>query len=157
MRNRLFVLTAIVALVIGATIFALGKSDVVMAHFQHGDGPRHSFGPEMVEHIARELSLNDSQKGQIKSILETGQATAVTLHQKMDEVDKQIAAATANGQFDEAQVRALANQKGQLTADMIVEHERIKSKIFSLLTPEQRVKAEELHKRHRAHQRHSGM
>jgi protein CpxP len=158
MRNRIFVLASIVALIIGAMIFALGKSDVVMAHFQHGGGgPRHEFGPEMLDHIARELNLNESQKGQIKLLLESGHATATALHQKMDDVHKQIESATANGQFDEAQVRALATQQGQLTAEMIVEHERIKSKIFSLLTPEQRVKAEELHKRHRSLRRHSGM
>jgi hypothetical protein len=32
-------------------------------------------------------------------------------------------------------------------ADSLVEHERMKSKIFAILTPEQRIKAEELHKR----------
>lgn len=158
MRNRIFVLTPIMALVIGATIFAAAQGDAVMAHFQHGGGGRsHSFGPEMVEHIARELNLTEAQKTQIKSLLEAGHATMTALHQKKDELNKQLEEATANGQFDEAQVRALATQQGQLTAETIVEHERMKSKILSLLTPEQRVKANELHKRHTKHLRGSGM
>jgi Spy/CpxP family protein refolding chaperone len=151
MRNRIFLLLSIVALVASVTILALGKGDVVLAHFQHrGDGP-HSFGPEMVEHIARELNLTEAQKPQFKALLEAGQNIVSPLHQKMEDVHKQLELATENGQFDEAQVRALATQQAQLMADMIVEHERMKSKIFSLLTPEQRVKAAEMHKRFSAH------
>jgi protein CpxP len=155
MRNRIFVVTSIVALIIGATIFALGKSDAVMGHFQHRGGPRHSFGPEMVDHIAKELNLNEGQKAQIKTLLEAGHTTMAPLQQKMDDVHKQLELAMANGQFDEAQVRALATQQAQLMAERIVEHERMKSKIYSLLTPEQRAKASEMHKGHRQHLRNS--
>lgn len=152
MRNRIFVLVSIVALIIGATIFAVGQGDAVMGHFQHrGDGPPHSFGPEMVDHIARELNLTEAQKAQIKTIMEAGHAAVAPLHQKMDDVHKQLELATANGQFDEAQVRSLANQQAQLMAETIVEHERMKSKAYSLLTPEQRTKADEMHKRHGKH------
>ncbi|MGH9882871.1 MAG: Spy/CpxP family protein refolding chaperone [Pyrinomonadaceae bacterium] len=157
MRNRIFVLTSIVALIIGATIFALGQGDTVMGHFQHRGGvPPHSFGPEMVDHIARELNLNEAQKAQIKTLLEAGHTTMALLEQKMDDAHKQLELATANGQFDEAQVRAIATQLAQLMAEKIVEHERIKSKVYSLLTPEQRTKAEEMHKRHREHFGKSG-
>ena len=102
MRNRIFVLASIVALVIGATIFAVGQSGAVMAHFQHkGGGPHHSIGPEMVEHIARELNLNEAQKTQVKSLLEAVHTAIASLHQKKSDLDKQLELATANGQFDE--------------------------------------------------------
>jgi Spy/CpxP family protein refolding chaperone len=66
-------------------------------------------------------------------------------------------AATANGQFDETKVREVASQQGQLHAEQIVEHERMKAKVFSLLTAEQRTKAEEMHKRGGGeHRRHGG-
>ena len=152
MRNRLFVFMSIVALIIGATIFALGQGEAVMVHFQHrGGGPPHSFGPEMVDHIATELNLNEAQKGQIKTLLEGAHSTVGALQQKIDDVHKQLELATANGQFDEAQVRTLATQQGQLMAEKIVEHERLKSKIYSLLSPEQRAKASEMLKRHHEH------
>ena len=158
MRNRIFVLTSIVALIIGATMFALGQGGAVMAHLQHrSDGPRHSFGPEMVDHIARELNLNETQKGQIKTLLEGAHATMAPLQQKIGEVHKLLEAATANGQFDEAQVRALATQQAQLMAETIVEHQRLKSKAYSLLTPEQRVKADEMLKHHGRHLSHGGL
>jgi periplasmic protein CpxP/Spy len=152
MKNRFVVALSILVLIIGVTIFALAKGNSVMAHFQHpGAGQHHGFGPEMIEHIAIELKLNDAQKVQLKSMLEAGQAAMGPLHEKIEEVHKQLEAATADGRFDEAQVRALATQQAQLMAETIVEHERMKSKIFSILTPEQRAKAEELHKKMSAH------
>ena len=158
MRYRIIVLVSIVALIIGATILALGQGDAVMGHLRHfqhrSDRPAHSFGPEMVDHIAGVLNLTEAQKAQTKTLMEAGHAAIAPLQQKIGEVHKQLELATANGQFDEAQVRALATQQGQLTAETIVEHERMKSKIYSLLTPEQRTKADELLKMHREH--HNG-
>jgi len=155
MRKRIFAFTGILALIVGATIFVAGRSEAVRAHFQMGRsqhaGDGQMFGPEMVDHIARELNLNDSQKSQVKAFFDAAQGTFATLHQKMEDVEKQLETATANGQFDETQVRALASQKGQLMAEMFVEHERMKSKIYSILTPEQRAKADEMLKKHREH------
>jgi protein CpxP len=152
MRNRIFALTSIVALTIGATIFAMGQGDAVLAHFQHrGNGPSHSLGSKMVDHIARELNLTEAQKEQVTTLLAAGHAAVAPLREKAAEVRKQLELATANGQFDEAQVRSLANQQAQFMAETIVEHERMKSKVLSLLTPEQRIKAEAMYKHHMEH------
>ena len=61
----------------------------------------------------------------------------------MDEQRKQLDAATANGQFDEAQVRALAGQQAQTMTELIVEHKRVDAKIYSVLTQEQRARFEQ--------------
>ncbi|MCM3871607.1 MAG: Spy/CpxP family protein refolding chaperone [Pyrinomonadaceae bacterium] len=152
MRNRIFVLASVMALIIGATIFAMGQGGALKAHFQHrGDGPPHSPGPEMIDHIARELNLTEAQRAQVKTLMVAAHATVAPLQEKIGDVRKQLELATANGQFDEAQVRSLANQQAQLMAETIVEHERMKSKVYSLLTPEQRTKAEEMLKRHHGH------
>jgi Spy/CpxP family protein refolding chaperone len=158
MRNRILMFGGLAALIIGLTAFALGRALPAMhaqERSERGEGlPRKHFpGPEMVEHMARALNLTDAQQTQIKAILETARAADEPNKTKMDEVHKQLEAATANGQFDEAQVRALANQQAQLMADSIVEHERTKSKIYAVLTAEQRVKADEMHKRGGPHRR----
>lgn len=144
MRNRILVFAGIAVLVIGATAFALARG------FQerHGQG-RGEGRPrgDMVEHITRELSLTDAQKEQVKSIIDAQHSAEEARESKLDDLRKQIDAATANGQFDEAQVRALANQEAQLMADSKVEHLRAHSKIYSLLTTEQRAKADEMMKR----------
>ena len=143
MRNRILVIAGIAALVIGATIFALAQGHPGMGERMRGGGPQ-----DMVEHISRELNLTDAQKDQVKTILEAQRATEEERHAKLEDIRKQIDAATANGQFDEAQVRPLASQQAQLMADEMVDHLRMHSKIYGLLTAEQRTKADQMIKKH---------
>ncbi len=108
-----------------------------------------SHGPgDMIEHISRELNLTDAQKEQLKAIMEAQRATEEERHAKLDEIRKQIDAATANGQFDEATVRPLATQQAQLMADQMVDHLRMHAKMYSLLNAEQRTKADQMMKMH---------
>ena len=147
MRNRILIIAAIAALVVGAAVLAIGHG------FQGPGGPGRGHG-DMLEHMARELNLTDAQKEQVKAIMASAETAGQDIHTKLEEVHKQLDAATANGQFDEAQVRTLANQQAQLEADMTVEHLRAKSKVFAILTAEQRTKAEEMHKRMGGMRRH---
>jgi protein CpxP len=151
MRKRILLIASIAVLVIGASVFALGHGRFEM--LQHGRGEGRGHG-DMLEHMARELNLTDTQKQQVKAIMEAAESSTEATRTKLDDIRKQLDAATANGQFDETQVRNLANQKAQLEADMMVEHLRAKSKVFSILTAEQRTKAEEMHKRMGSHRRH---
>jgi protein CpxP len=144
MRNRILVIAGIAALVVGATIFALAQGH--QGEKMRGHGPQ-----DMIEHISRELNLTDAQKEQFKTIFEAQQATEEERHAKLDEIRKQIDAATANGQFDEGQVRTLANQQAQLMSDEIVDHARLHSKLYSLLNAEQRTKADQMMKSHGEH------
>jgi protein CpxP len=150
MRRRILGISGIAVLVISVAILALGHG------FQGPGGHGKGGHGEMLEHMSRALNLTDAQKQQVKGIMDSVESTASGIHAKLEEVHKQLGAATANGQFDETQVRTLANQQAQLEADMLVEHFRAMSKVFSVLTPEQRAKAEELHKQMGPHKRHPG-
>src|SRR6266540_6794412 len=142
MRNRILVIAGIAVLIIGTTIFAL-------AHGYQEKGQRMNGSPqEMVEHISRELNLTDAQKEQVKAIFESQRAVAEERHAKLEELHKQIDAATANGQFDEATVRPLASQQAQLMTEEMIDHLRLHSKLYALLTPEQRTKADQMMKKH---------
>jgi Spy/CpxP family protein refolding chaperone len=138
MKNRILVLAGVAALIVAATVFALAQG--IPGH-PHGDGPG-----DMIEHMSRALNLTEAQKTQAKAIMDAERAATEPARTRIEEIHKQIEAATANGQFDEAQVRALANQAAQLMADQMVEHIRAHTKLLGLLTPEQRVKALEMHK-----------
>ncbi len=142
MKKKILVFAGIAALVIGATVFALAQHPG-MGEKMRGHGPG-----DMVEHISRELNLTDAQKDQVKALFEAQHATEEERHGKLEELRKQIDAATANGQFDENAVRNLANQQSQLMADEMVDHLRLHSKIYGLLTAEQRTKADQMMKRH---------
>lgn len=165
MIKRVLAIAGITVLVIGATVLALGHT--MPRNWQgQGEGKRHGeghgprrgpgFGPDMVEHMARALNLTSEQQTQIKALFEAVHAAEEPRHARLQELRKQLEAATANGQFDEAKVRAIANEQAQLMAESMVEHERTKSKVYGLLTAEQRTKAEEMHKRGGPHQRRPG-
>ena len=153
MSKRILIIAGIAALIISATVFAVAQGGLGrLNHHQHrGDGEqgeRHGGpgGPDMLEHMARALGLTDDQKTKIKGIMEAVRPAEEARDQKREELHKQLEAATANGQFDEAKVRELANQQAALMADSIVDHERMKSQIYSLLSADQRTKADEMHK-----------
>ena len=142
MKKRILVIASIAVLVVGATIFALAQE-------HRGPGERMRGGPgEMIEHMSKALGLTDAQKQQAKAILEAQQAAGEERHKKLEEIHKQIEAATANGQFDEATVRPLANQQAQLMADEMVDHIRMHSQLYGLLTAEQKTKADQMMKMH---------
>ena len=153
MRNRILVISCMAALVIGAAFLALGHGFQGPGMHDRGEGSH----ADMLEHMSRELNLTDAQKQQVKAVMDSVVPTAEGLHAKLEDVHKQIATATANGQFDEAQVRGLATQQAQLEADLMVEHLRAMSKVYSILTPDQRTKAEAMHKHMESHERHPGM
>jgi protein CpxP len=140
MKKRILVIASIAVLVVAATVLGLAQGHM-------GQGMRG--GPEdMIEHISQALSLTDAQKEQAKAAFEAQRPIDEQRRAKMDEIRKQIDAATANGQFDEAVVRPLASQQAQLQADEMVDHMRMHSKLYSLLTPEQKTKADAMMKEH---------
>ncbi len=153
MKNRIAVLISVV-LLIGGSIFvaAQDKSGMHQHPPMQQDGrpqppppPMGEFSPRMMEHLSRELNLTDAQQAEMKSTLDAARPTLEPLMQRMDELHKQLDAATANGHFDEAQVRAIATQQAQVMVELTVEHERMKAKLYNMLTPEQRAKADQMH------------
>jgi len=151
MRTRIAVVAAVVML--------CGAAAIVAAQEWHHGGPHppkagelmrapHHAGVPSVEHLTRMLDLSDAQAAELKTFLDAERAVVESIHQRLRATHEQLEAATAGGRFDEAQVRAIAAQQGQAHADMVVEHERCKAKVYSVLTAEQRAKLEELHRRH---------
>ncbi|MGH9931126.1 MAG: Spy/CpxP family protein refolding chaperone [Pyrinomonadaceae bacterium] len=146
MKKRILVIASIAVLVVAATIFALAQGHPGMGGM--GEHMRGGPPPDMVEHMSRELGLTDAQKTQVKALLDAQRPTEEERHAKLDDIRKQLDAATANGQFDEAKVRELANQQSQLMADQMVEHFRLHSQLYGLLTAEQKTKADQMMKMH---------
>jgi Spy/CpxP family protein refolding chaperone len=152
MKKRILVIASIAVLVVAATVFALAQG--------HPGGPGQKMrghGPEeMIEHMSRELNLTDAQKEQAKALFEAQRGIEEERHAKLEAIHKQIEEATANGQFDEATLRPLASQQAQLMTDEMIDHMRLHSKLFALLTTEQRAKASEMMKRHGGPGGHGG-
>ncbi len=131
---------------IGFLVFALVAVSTVFAIAQKGSGAgwkggrgfghRGGFG-----RMAEKLNLTDAQKTQVKQISEASRAKVKPLMETMRANHQKLDEATANGQFDEAKVTAIAQEQAQTSAQLTVEKERVKAQIFQILTPEQQAQA----------------
>ncbi|MCU1320906.1 MAG: hypothetical protein JWM43_555 [Acidobacteriaceae bacterium] len=98
-------------------------------------------------YIAHELNLSDAQRSQIKTIWMAEQPTAVSLVQELASESKEMDSTTDQGNLDESKVQAIAARQGETIAKLLVEKERLKSKVYAtVLNPAQRIKANELQK-----------
>ena len=93
--------------------------------------------------MMRELDLTDDQKAKVKDIMESNRASVQPILEAMKANHEKLAA--LKGSFDESQVAAIAEAQGDLTGQMIVARQRVKSQIFGILTDDQKAKAAQLH------------
>lgn len=92
-------------------------------------------GGMKVERMARRLNLTDKQQDQVKAIIEASRNEHEALHEKMQ--NNREALREAMSSDNTASVRSLADQKGDLMADLTVLRAKDRSQIKAVLTPEQ--------------------
>ena len=142
--KRITIWSCVTLLVVVAGV-VIARADVRGWHgcFGHRGG---RFGP--MGFVAHELKLNDAQREQIRSMWQTEKPTVTGLVQELGAESKEMDAATAKGSVDEGKVQEIAARQGTTIAKLLVEKEHFKSKIYTtVLTPEQRTKADELQAR----------
>lgn len=135
-RKGILMITAIITLTLG-TVGLIAQT----AHRQTRDWHRGQNG--ILHHMTRLYSLSDSQQTQIKVMWESEKPNVMPLLQQLAQGNKEMQAATANGAFDEAKVNQIAQQQSQTIASLLVEKEKLQSKFYQILTPEQRAKFNE--------------
>ena len=149
-KTRIAILIGIVALIAGGVVFAVAQSGQEQGQrFSRREGmppPPPPFGVPDVEHLTKALGLSEAQAAELKPFLDAERETVDAIIKRLGDSHQQIEAATKDGHFDEAQVRTLAGQQAQAHIDLTVEQERVKAKIYNVLTPEQRTKAEQMHR-----------
>lgn len=109
----------------------------------HGRGGPPSI-ERIVDQIGNRLDLTTEQKTQVNSIIAAERPNVETLFAQLKTNWQQMRTATAGGQFNEEQVRALAANQAQTITELIVAKERVKSKVYEVLTSEQRTKADQM-------------
>ncbi len=105
-----------------------------MRHHHHGEfgGP---FG-----FYAKALNLTDAQKAQIKQILAAEKPTIRPLMQQEGQSRVQMMQLATSGNFDETKAQAIAAQEAQTHTQLEVEHAKIISQAYQILTPDQKTK-----------------
>jgi protein CpxP len=123
-----------------------GAGGALFACMQDGAFGRGAFRHTVRDRIARALDLTEEQKREAETILASERPNVAPLIRQLVEGHKRLRAAD-DGQFHEAQVRIIAAQQAQTLAELIVAKERIQMRLYALLTPEQRAKAERMRAR----------
>jgi Spy/CpxP family protein refolding chaperone len=164
MKTRIIMAFGAVALVIAGSFYAFSQTsaqdqpaDGAKPRLGRGFGGPHQRGGMMLGRLARHLDLSDGQKAQIKSLAEAERERVKPFAEQLREAHQAWREATAKGQFNEAQVRALAQSQTQARVELTVSRARLQSAIYQVLTPEQRAKLEQMrdHVKERRHPRRS--
>jgi Spy/CpxP family protein refolding chaperone len=92
----------------------------------------------------KKLNLTDAQRNQVKAIMSEERPKIKPLVQQLKAGRDQLNSLRQSGPFDEAKVRSIAKGQTDTLIELIVAKERMKSRVYALLTPEQRTKAQEL-------------
>src|SRR5579871_2070849 len=135
--NRKRIVIGLAALVVLVGAVAVGQGMAA----GHGHG---GFLNRRIAHLTRALDLTDAQQQQVKALVDAQKPALQGLMQQLAAERQQMLTATQNGQFDQAKVEAIANQQGQTLASLIVARQELQSKIYTLLTPDQRTKFDQM-------------
>jgi len=143
--NRWFYFSAAVLLMVG---LGIGIARAEFTVNQHGWGwHRHPAGFPAA-YLALELDLTTAQKSQIKILWAAERPTVAPLLRRVLQGCNEMALANANGNFDASKSRAIADKQAADVSELLLERQRFISKIYGeVLTPEQRVKADQLRER----------
>jgi protein CpxP len=134
------------------TLIALPIVVAAGGHFHKGgpDGPGGGFfgghGPgfeNFLDHAACMLDLTDEQQTQIQAVIDESAPQMEALHEQAAEAREAFHETFDPGAFDEAAATAFAQGQSDLHAQMMVLGMRTHSRIWSVLTPEQREQLEE--------------
>ncbi len=135
---------SVVALAVVAAGIAIARADAPFHPGWHHHGP--------MSFMAHELNLNDSQKAQVKSIWQGESGTIASLLHELAAEGKEMDAATVQGGFNQDKVQEVSTRQAATIAKLLVEKEKLKAQIYTtVLTPEQRSKADKLHAHFQEH------
>jgi periplasmic protein CpxP/Spy len=138
--KKVVVGVAAAALLITGTIFVFAQRSRSHEHggFRHG-------GSAKAGMFLRGLDLTEEQRTKVREIFEAGKATVDPLRAQVRAGSEKLRELSKDGNFDEAQVEAIAAEQSGAMTKLIVEKERTKAQIFAILTDEQKAKAAEMH------------
>lgn len=98
----------------------------------------------VVAHVERRLNLTADQREQARSILKSEQPTLSALSERARQERDEL---TAMQSFDEQQVRSVAQRYAATTADILVEHAKLRLELRAILNDGQRKQLDTLRAR----------
>lgn len=96
------------------------------------------------EHFATMLNLTPQQREQAKTIFQNAKQASEPVRAQLKQNREALANAVKANRSD-TEIDRIANNQGVLVGQLIAVHARAMEKVYSLLTPAQRQKADQLH------------
>jgi Spy/CpxP family protein refolding chaperone len=116
-----------------------GKTSHHCHHGKHSGikGEGMDKGEKFLDRMTDRLKLTPEQRSSIQAVLQKSQPQRVNLKEKMQTNRKALKELNRSGKSDSGQIAALAQERGQLVADMIVQRSKVRSEIRQVLTETQ--------------------
>lgn len=110
----------------------------------------------VLAHMSEKLDLSSEQQTEVSSLLAAAKQANAPDRQRMMELREQLMAQRDN--FDATEARKLADEIGQVTGRLVFRASETWSRVYQLLTAEQRAELETLMAKREAHRgkRHKG-
>jgi len=144
---RFRVMLAGLAVLMGTMIARSQTADMAAPPPPHGPG--FEMGEHMLQYYTKALNLTDEQQAQAKTMLQNAKPSMKALFQQQRQIDQQLHG-YAEGTYDAKQVQALAQQKGQIEAQMEVARTQLHNQLYQLLTPDQQSQLKQLEAQRKA-------
>jgi Spy/CpxP family protein refolding chaperone len=125
-----------------------------IAFAQDEGGPKHHgmhgefMGGHGMGFPMRALNLTDDQHAQIKKIFQNEKSNIHPLMQQEFQAHQQMMQLITSGNFDQARATVIASQEAQTHIQMQIEHAKIASQIYQLLSSDQKAKVTDLMAKH---------
>jgi protein CpxP len=140
MKSTFTAIAAVLTLCAGIA-FAEGGAAGSM-HHHHGD---FMGGFELPLH---QLNLTDDQKAQVKQIFQAEKPVMRPLMQQEHAAHQQLIQLVTSGSFESAKAAAIAQQESQTHMQLEVEHAKMASQIYQLLSSDQKAKVADMIAQH---------
>jgi periplasmic protein CpxP/Spy len=144
MHLKIAVVATIALVVSASAAFAQGEGPGPMGHgMMH-----HEFMRGGMDLPLHQLNLTDDQHAQIKQIFQNEKGNMKPLMQQEFQAHQQLIQLITSGNFDQAKVAAIAAQESQTHMQLEVEHAKIASQIYQLLSSDQKAKVADMIAKH---------
>jgi protein CpxP len=148
-RNRFKMLAVALALLLMAA-FAVSQEGGMAMGPGHGHHGGFGGGHELA-FFSKALDLTDAQQTQIKQIFANEKPTLHPLMMQEGQAHQQMMQLVTSGKFDETQAQAIISQEAQTHSQIEMEHARMMSQAYQILTPDQKTKFAQLQAKHQQH------
>jgi protein CpxP len=142
MNSKLTAITAVLTLFAGMALAQGGPGAGAPMHHRRG-----GFMGGM-ELPLRQLNLTDDQKAQIKQMFQSEKPAMKPLMEREHAAHAQMIQLITSGTFEQAKVAAVAAQESQVHMQMEIEHAKMASQIYQLLSSDQKAKVADIIAQH---------